>query len=245
MKKHVEYIMKFDVIRLLERIVLVVLIILAARSCNTYKSQLEENAYLQEVLKDSLTSYKNERGELVSTIKAFQTARTQDFIDLQTKDSVVNLLQRKVKYYQKYLKKQGSVTHISSETNIDTIVKTEMVYVDKYPVYKSKFNLDGWVTGDITAKHDYTSIDLKFKSSYTVMIGQKKVGLFKYKPFAEVTNHNPYSETKVLRTYQVTLPKQSRFSLGGYAGYGLMFNKNGIQSGYQVGAGFNYRFLQF
>ena len=245
MKKHVEYTLRFDLIRFLERIVLLVLIFFAVRSCNQYKSQLDETTYLQEVLKDSLTTYKNEKGELVSTIKAFQTARTQDFIDLQTKDSVINILQRSVKYYKQYLKKQGSVTHISSETNIDTIIKTETVYVDKYPIYKSKFNLGNWVVGNITAKHDSTSIDLRFKSSYTVMIGQKKVGLFKYKQFAEVINHNPYSETKVLRTYQVTLPKQSRFSLGGYAGYGVMFNKNGIQSGYQVGAGLNYRFLQF
>src|SRR5690606_23677127 len=57
-------------------------------------------------------------------IAVLETQNAQDFIDLQTKDTTIMKLQSEVKKMKKYIKNQGSVTIIKTETKYDTIYKT-------------------------------------------------------------------------------------------------------------------------
>jgi len=213
--------LSFSLFRLIERALFLGALFYILNLYFGEKSQVNELKYLTEVQNDTIKSFRNEKGEMVSTIKAFQTTRAEDFVTFQSQDSIINILQRNVKYYKKKLKKQGSVTHISSSMVIDTVSVTHTTIENSYPVYTSQFNLNNWVYGKVIAKKDSTKFNLKVKNSYTTIIGREKVGLFKYKPFVEVINHNPYSETKKIRTYQVSLPRANKLGLGLQAGYGL------------------------
>jgi len=234
--KKIQVNLEFSLFRLIERVLFLGALFLLWQGYNSKKSQVNELKYLTEVQADTIKSYRNENNEMVSRIKAFETARVSDFTAFQSMDSTITELQKTVKSYRKYLKKQGSVTNLQTETTIDTVFITQTEYENNFPVYKSKFNLDNWVYGSITAKKDNTSLSLKFKNKYDIIIGREKAGLFKTRPFVEVINHNPYSENKKLRTYQVSLPKQ-KWNLGLQAGYGITTKGLG---GY-AGLGINYK----
>jgi len=235
--KKIQVNLEFSLFKLIERVLFLGALFLLWQGYNSKKSQVNELKYLTEVQADAIKSYRNKNGEMVSTIKAFQTARIKDFQLLQTKDSSILRLQYLANKYKKMLKKQGSVTHIESSTNIDiSTPNTSSKDSLNFPIYKSSFNKDNWIWGKIIAKKDTTDLELHFRNEYDIIVGNKKVGLFKYKPYVEVINRNPYSENKVLRSYQVSLPKQ-KWSLGLQAGYGITTKGLG---GY-VGIGINYK----
>ena len=101
-------------------------------------------------------------------------------------------------------------------TEIDTVYTNEV----KYPTYRSSFDKDGWVKGNIIARVDSTQIDLKIKNAYGVVLGQEKtgfLGLGKPKTFVDVLSYNPYSESTAVRALQVQLPKQNKgkYIIGG------------------------------
>jgi hypothetical protein len=88
------------------------------------------------------------------------TAR--DFINLSTKDTTIIKLQKLVNNNKQFIKKQGSITVIESETqNKDlscTLWTITLVYPDgKSPIYTSQIKLGKWVTGSTIATRDSTS----------------------------------------------------------------------------------------
>jgi hypothetical protein len=227
----------FSLFRLIERALLIGAFFYLLNLYFEKSSQVNELKYLTEAMNDTIKSYRNKNNEMVSKIKVLETTNTGSFTALKTKDSIINILQYYVKKYKKKLKKQGSVTHIGSSLSMDTTITSTQIMENGYPVYNSKFNLKGWVYGEIKAGKDSTNISLKVKNSYTTIIGRERVGLFKYKPFVEIINHNPYSETKTLRTYQIKLPKQPKIGFGIQTGYGI--TKSGLSP--YLGIGINYK----
>lgn len=212
-------------------------------------SKYEELLQLNEVVTEELQISKNEKGELVAKIGAFETQRTEDFIKFATKDSLTLELQKEVKNMRKYLKKQGSVTQFSSEGNVQTTTDTE-VQTDPSgnPVYLSNFNLDGWVFGSSKATKDSTFYDISYKDNYSLTIGrdpQGFLGLGKSKPFAEVTSSNPYNVVKTLKTYQVSLPKPKRFSIGPNVSLTPSIENGSIKIKPTIGVGVQYNLLKF
>lgn len=245
--KQIEINYSFSLFSLIRRFagvaIIIVLALLLFRKSNKYEELLQ----LNEVVTDSLKISKNKNGEYVAKISAFETKRTEDFIKFATKDSAVLALQQEVKDMKRYLKKQGSVTNFTTNTGVDVTAETEVIPTDEpnFPTYKSKFNLDGWVYGQSVATKDSTTLDLKIKNDYTLVIGREPqgfLGLGKPKTFAQVTNKNPYTETQSLRTYQVTLPKPKKFSVGPFVGYGV-----GSDFKFEpfIGVGVQYNLINF
>ena len=82
---------------------------------------------------------------------------------------------------------------------------------------------------------------MKVKNEYSLVVGlepQGFLGLGVAKPFGEVTNKNPYSTVKTLKTYNVTYPKPKRFGVGPYIGIDVTGKASG-------GLSVNYDLIQF
>lgn len=220
---------------------LIIIIVLATLLMRSYTANTELNN-LTTVLSDSLVISKNKEGEMVAKMSAYQTQRTKDFIDFATKDSLTIELQKEVKDMKRYLRKNGSVTKFSTSTEVDTKVPTEVSNsTGEYPTYNSKFNLDNWVFGDISASKDSTRINLQVKNDYSVVVGREPTGFLGLgvgKPFVQVTNKNKYSSTKTLKTYNVSFPKPKRIGIGPHVGLD-------VTGKVTLGISVNYDLIQF
>ncbi len=223
-------------------IVIAFLIPYALGKLNDYKElQTLQNATVSELI-----TYKDKDGYNRGRIEALETESTKTFLAFQTQDSIIKQLQKTVEENRKYLKKQGSVTNVSTSTQVDTSSPTEVVYIpsDSLPTYKSKFNLDGWVYGSSVANKDSTYLNLKIKNDFSLVIGlepQGFLGLGKPKAFSDVKLSNPYSEVQSLRTYQVTLPRPKRWNIGPSAG--VQYYDSSVKP--YFGIGVTYGLIQF
>ena len=211
------------------------------------KAKIREQTNLVTSLNNNLKTWKDKNNQYHAKISVIETQNAKDFLTIHSNDSTIKDLQNTVKKYRRYLKKHGSATVIHTSTGVSTTVVTKVVYKDTTNCtdmkFKSKFNLNGWVVGNTIASKDSTSINFKIKNVYSIVIGQESQGLFKRrKPFAEVINKNPYSETKSLKTYEVSMPKIKRFGVGPMIGVGLGANGH-IQ--WIIGIGVQYNLIRF
>lgn len=204
----------------------------------------EEDKELLHSLNAKLQTWKNKDSLNMAKIQVIETQKTKNFLALETKDQEIKDLQKLVKDYEKQIK-NGSATIIKTETayvkesiiKVDTICgKCSFTYVDTNP----------WVSATISVTPTNTdslnlSLDYKIKNEYHVVIGEEKQSLFKKKPFVEITNLNPYTETTSLRTYQVA-NKEKKFGLGIQAGYGI---NHKLSPGFYIGIGVHYSLIRF
>lgn len=202
-------------------------------------------------LTDTVKETRNSLGQAVSTITQFQTTTTKSFLALQSADSTIKQLQADVKANKNRLGKSGSVTDFSTQTKVDTTIKTQTVTIPKdstsgqkvYAEYSSDFNLHNWVTGSIKATKDSISLHESIINKYTVVLGDEtaKKGIFhlfdKKTPFAEVTNLNPYSTTPTLRSYQVSSMPPKTWGIGPFLGYGAYVNQSIMKTTWFIGIG--------
>ena len=214
----------------------------------SYQKEAKENANLVISLNDTLKTWKDKDSLSHAKIQIIETERTKDFLSLQSKDEEIIKLQKTVKQYEKQIKNQGSVTNFTSETKI--ITKDSLVtdsVCGKCSFYFSNsnpwFSVDASIYPTKTPNQLSLSLDLKVKNEYSVIVGEEKQGLFrKPKPFVEVLNHNPYSETKSLRTYQVSNNvRVKKFGIGPNISAGL--NDKGFS--WYIGFGLQYNLIRF
>ena len=228
-------------------ILLVIIAILYFTNIN-YQKEAKENANLVISLNDTLKTWKDKDSLSHTKIQIIETKRTKDFLSLQSKDEEIIKLQKTVKQYEKQIKNQGSVTNFASETKITTkdSLVTDSV-CGKCSFYFSNsnpwFSVDASIYPTKTPNQLSLSLDLKVKNEYSVIVGEEKQGLFrKPKPFVEVLNHNPYSETKSLRTYQVSNNvRVKKFGIGPNISAGL--NDKGFS--WYIGFGLQYNLIRF
>lgn len=228
--------------------ILVVIIVILYFTNISYQKEARENANLVISLNDTLKTWKDKDSLSHTKIQIIETERTKDFLSLQSKDEEIIKLQKTVKQYEKQIKNQGSVTNFTSETKI--ITKDSLVtdsVCGKCSFYFSNSNpwysVDASVSPTETPNQLSLSLDLKVKNEYSVIVGEEKQGLFKKpKPFVEVLNHNPYSETESLRTYQVSNNvRVKRFGIGPNISVG--FNDKGFS--WFIGIGLQYNLIRF
>ena len=228
--------------------ILVVIIAILYFTNLSYQKEAKENANLVISLNDTLKTWKDKDSLSHTKIQIIETERTKDFLSLQSKDEEIIKLQKTVKQYEKQIKNQGSVTNFTSETKI--ITKDSLVtdsVCGKCSFYFSNsnpwFSVDASIYPTKTPNQLSLSLDLKVKNEYSVIVGEEKQGLFKKpKPFVEVLNHNPYSETKSLRTYQVSNKvRVKRFGIGPNISVG--FNDKGFS--WFIGIGLQYNLIRF
>ena len=214
----------------------------------SYQKEARENANLVISLNDTLKTWKDKDSLSHAKIQIIETERTKDFLSLQSKDEEIIKLQKTVKQYEKQIKNQGSVTNFASETKI--ITKDSLVtdsVCGKCSFYFSNsnpwFSVDASIYPTKTPNQLNLSLDLKVKNEYSVIVGEEKQGLFKKpKPFVEVLNHNPYSETESLKTYQVSNNvRVKRFGIGPNISVG--FNDKGFS--WFIGFGLQYNLIRF
>lgn len=223
---------------------IVVILLLLERQCIVGKlsSELKESTDLYNAIQDTVQTYKDKNGRQIAAISLLQTSQATDFIALKTKDSTIIELQETVKLYKKNLKPGSSVTLIENRTNVSTnlgtkITSRDTIRVDSfiyiYPAYAFDTNLKNWIFVCGLATRDSTHLDLTVRNKYKVVVGYEKGKLFKPKePFAEVTNENPYTETTILRAYQVSVPKPKRLGVGVSVGYGFYFDPQKVRIGH-------------
>ena len=214
----------------------------------SYQKEAKENANLVISLNDTLKTWKDKDSLSHAKIQIIETERTKDFLSLQSKDEEIIKLQKTVKQYEKQIKNQGSVTNFTSETKI--ITKDSLVtdsVCGKCSFYFSNsnpwFSVDASIYPTKTPNQVSLSLDLKVKNKYSVILGEEKQGLFKKpKPFVEVLNHNPYSETESLKTYQVSNNvRVKRFGIGPNISAGL--DDKGFS--WYIGFGLQYNLIRF
>ena len=214
----------------------------------SYQKEAKENANLVISLNDTLKTWKDKDSLSHAKVQIIETERTKDFLSLQSKDEDIIKLQKTVKQYEKQIKNQGSVTNFASETKI--ITKDSLVtdsVCGKCSFYFSNSNpwysVDASIHPTETSNQVSLSLDLKVKNEYSVIIGEEKQGLFKKpKPFVEVLNHNPYSETESLKTYQVSNNvRVKRFGIGPNISAGL--DDKGFS--WFIGFGLQYNLIRF
>ena len=235
-------------IRIVSIAILVVIIVILYFTNISYQKEAKENANLVISLNDTLKTWKDKDSLSYAKIQIIETERTKDFLSLQSKDEEIIKLQKTVKQYEKQIKNQGSVTNFASETKI--ITKDSLVtdsVCGKCSFYFSNSNpwysVDASIHPTETSNQVSLSLDLKVKNEYSVIIGEEKQGLFKKpKPFVEVLNHNPYSETESLKTYQVSNNvRVKRFGIGPNISAGL--DDKGFS--WFIGFGLQYNLIRF
>lgn len=206
----------------------IIIIIFCVKACNN--SIRKENSKLIESLNDSISYYRDVEGILHSKISVIED---DYFLKLKLKDKEIVELQDLVKKY----KNVKSATIIKTETKIvEKIVnKTVLDTISNTPIYESSFNLKDYIWGDIVAKKDTTDIKINIKNDFNIVTYKERGKLV-----LDVSDKNPYSVTKVQRSY-INLPKQKRFGLGVNAGYGI--SKSGLSP--YIGLGVNYNILNF
>ncbi len=209
-------------------IFIIIIIIFCVKACNN--NIRKENSKLIESLNDSISYYKDVEGVLHSKISVIED---DYFLKLKLKDKEIVELQSLVKKY----KNVKSATIIKTETKIvEKIVnKTILDTISNTPIYESSFNLKDYIWGDIVAKKDTTDIKINIKNDFNIVTYKERGKLV-----LDVSDKNPYSVTKVQRSY-INLPKQKRFGLGVNAGYGI--SKSGLSP--YIGLGVNYNILNF
>lgn len=224
--------------------------ILLFQQCEA-KRQTGIIATLNEILKDSLTTYKTKSGLNAAKISVFEADKTKDFINLATKDTTIQKLQKLVEINNSKIKKQGVAVIINTQTNIRSIVPTKVtdtILVSdsiKSPVYASNFNLRGWIKGNTIATKDSTFIKLSYKEELNLVIGKEKtgfLGLGKGKSFADVVLLNPYSEIKQMRVYSTKEPAKKRITFGPGVYYGI---GQGFIPQVFVGIGVSWNLISF
>lgn len=236
-------------------IIIVILILLMGLLTYALFSSYETKRELDNLLEASsadLKVWRDKDGKSTAKIEQLTTQNTSTFLKLNSKDSTINRLQSVVEEYKNKLKGSGSATVVDTGTNIDnkgqtTVNARDTVYLDNkiyiYPEYINDFNLDNWVTGSIKANRDTTEININIKDSYKVVLGSERSSLFgKRKPFALVTSENPYTEIKDLKSYQVSLPRPKRWSVGPSVTFGY---DGKLDPHFIVGLSIQYSILRF
>lgn len=229
--------------------IIILMLVLLQQRCG-YQNKLNEQTALINNLSDTLRIKTNKNNEESSRTAVLKTNNVSDFLSIKSRDSAIVKLQLEVKKYKGELKNGGSVTNINSTTNVNASGQTVVIHDTTFvldslivkPVYKTELN-NKWYRGEITAKEDSIHLDIQIENEYTIVLGQERIGLLKRKPFVEVTNKNPYTNTKTLKTYEVNnTMKTKRIGVGAIIGYGI---GSDLKLTPIVGIGLSYNLISF
>lgn len=202
-----------------------------------------EKVEMYNNLQDSLKTFKNKNGQLVNKISVLESSNSKYFLDLKTKDSTVLKLQELVKTYKKKLNNPGGTAIvIERETKIDTFIKKEVEFVEiQGKIYLKDTLKNKWITNIYERRGDSSIWNLQTRDDLSIAIVEDKG-----RKYAEVTNHNPYSNTKNLRLWQFSESekKKKNWGIGIQAGYGISASP-GIKVSPYIGVGISWNPITF
>ena len=199
--------------------------ILLSSLLNEKRSDYKEQVELYNSITDTVKFYKNKDSLNVAKIQVMQTDKEFDFLKIKNLTGTNLELQNLIRNKDKEIK----------DLNTALIHKDETVYIDTlrmyYPIggdtiiFSQSVLLDTINTKWINAKYGFNRgfsyLNLKVYNEYQITIGYEGGNLFKKgTPYGIVTNMNPYTSTKDMRVYQVSVPKQKRMGISFQTGFG-------------------------
>lgn len=228
--------------------VTILLFSLLSEKRSDYKEQVE----LYNSITDTVKFYKNKDSLNVTKIQVMQTDKESDFLKIKNLTGTNLELQNLIRNKDKEIK----------DLNTALIHKNETVYIDTlrmyYPVggdtiiFSQSVLLDTINNKWINAKYGFNKglsyLDLKVYNEYQITIGYEGGNLFKKgTPYGVVTNMNPYTSTKDMRVYQVSVPKQKRMGISFQTGFGGVYDmkNSNISYGPYIGLGLNYNIIKW
>lgn len=224
--------MKLKKIKFLDIICITLIIIFIIFAFKRCKNDIREFSNIDklESLTDSIKYYKDNYNVLHSRISIIEA---DNFTKIKSKDKDIQELQELVKKY----KNIQAATVIKTETKVVEKIVNKPIFdtISRETAYYSKFDLDGFVWGEIIAKKDSTDLILNIRNDFNIVSYYDKGKLV-----LDVSDKNPYSITKSQRSY-INLPKQKKWGLGINAGYGI--SKSGLSP--YIGLGVNYNLINF
>lgn len=224
--------MKLKKIKFLDIVIIVLIIIFIIFAFKRCKNDIREFSNIDklESLTDSIKYYKDNYNVLHSRISIIEA---DNFTKIKSKDKDIQELQELVKKY----KNVQAATVIKTETKVVEKIVNKPIFdtISRETAYYSKFDLDGFVWGEIIAKKDSTDLILNIRNDFNIVSHYDKGKLV-----LDISDKNPYTVTKSQRSY-INLPKQKKWGLGINAGYGI--SKNGLSP--YIGLGVNYNLINF
>lgn len=195
-------------IPILVTIGLFLLVSLMFKECTNRDKEISSKRLIAQ-LNDSLQSYRDKEGKMISKISSIEVDNMSFFKQLEVKDKTIKELQKLVK--------KGTLTAsiIKTETKVDTVFKTTRVIDTVEYTYQTDFNLKGWVWGTVSMNKDTTALKLFTRDQYDITLSKEKDGTY-----INVFNHNPFSTTQEIRSVY-KLPKTKKWGLNISAGYGI------------------------
>lgn len=200
--------------------------------------RLDDKDNFIEAMNDSLKVIRNRDSSTTATIKSVVFSNFKQFQKIKSQDSLIVRL-------QKLNKKTQSGIAFNEETKIsdkaptkiiekDTVYQDNLVYI--YPEYRHIYN-NKWYNAESITNKDTGFLSIKIRNEYDVSV---ELGARGY--VAVVTSHNPYTQTKEVRS--VIIPKDSpkKFGIGIQGGYG--FSTDFKPKPY-VGVGISYSILRW
>ena len=210
-------------------LILITLLKLSADRINNLK-QVET---LYAVTQDSLKIERNKNNEQTATIGVLISENTGLFTKIKSNDIYINRLQKLVQVYELKIGELNTAIVTSNTTIIKLQDSLQSVIVGythnidtpsiKYPIYNRAFIKD-WYSGNVIMGLNKLDFNVKIKNDYDITIGSEKINLFKRKMYANITNLNPDTETKVMKVYQKQEVKTNvlkTFGIGGAIGIGV------------------------
>ena len=220
------------------------------KGCNGKDDGISQEMY--EASQDSLHKVINSLGQEETKTKLLMGSVDDLKKMSSSKDSSI---QRLIKLVNKKTISASVISNTTSNTTTTATIsnskdtvrgKDSLIYI--YPEY-SKRDSNKWEQIYATANKDSFTIKYKIFNEFDfqqVWEKQKVKGkLFKQKvAMAKITNLNPHTETRELKSFVVEPPKQKRLGLGASVGYGLSFRDNKISLKPSVNLSLNYNIIE-
>jgi hypothetical protein len=175
-------------------------------------------------LNSEMVKYKNKYGQEVAKVKVIETARSKDFLTMESQDAAIKKLQKLVKE-----KKPETAIIIETVTKVDTFT-----IIDTNGYFEFS---DEWIE----------LLGQTIKDSLTFnLIVKNEFNLIEKKGYLEITNLNPYTSTEALKVYK-DIPRRKRIvvgaGLGAGIGYDVLTNKPTVNGGVYIGI--YYKLFEF
>lgn len=187
---------------------LFLLVSLMFKECNNREQEISSKRLIAQ-LNDSLQSYRDKEGKMISKISSIEVNNMSFFKELEVKDKTIKELQKLVK------KSTLAASIVKTETKVDTVFKTVKIKDTLNLTFETDFNLKDWIWGTVAMNKDSTALRLFTRDQYDITLSKEKDGTY-----VNVINHNPFSTTQEIRSVY-KLPKTKKWGLNISAGYGI------------------------
>lgn len=202
---------------LIVAMILLVLLFVAIRSCQTNKQNFSSEQSYNSSKSDSLKSYINKVTNQLVVYKKASELNEKAFTNLVLEN---NDLKQKLSKY----KNIKTVIETQTITKIDTL---KFYFKDSIPcefepivikIDSSNYNLSGLLTNK-----DFVIQDLTIPNKQTIVIGEKKNGLFKKNEFVvSVENSNVLIKTMNVQSFSLKSEKKWYQTFGFQVGLGII-----------------------